>query len=217
MDDTPKYWIDETELEENTTGTEILVPEEEIVLPTIAEQKELIHSANDISEQSRGMLAGLVEMNSVAQTLLAIHNNETAEQRRTVITAWCESFINSRMRNNAAAETLKAKLLERLINNIDNLDLETTARIYNDLTDVSAVDAQQAMANINGGNMNLPGQSGGINLTINNATAEGASVVNNTLNAQPQQVQQLKETATLNQSLRAWSTSNIPLPKKKDY
>lgn len=81
------------------------------------------------------------------------------------------------------------------------------------MSDVSNVDAQQAMANINGGAGAIPGQGSGINLTINNATSEGASITTNTLNAQPQQVGQLKEVVTLNSSIKAWS--NIPLPKKK--
>lgn len=49
-------------------------------------------------------------MNNVAETLALIRSNESAEQRKTVITAWCENFMNSRMRNNVVAETLKAKL-----------------------------------------------------------------------------------------------------------
>lgn len=219
-DDLPKMWVEEIEPncdpvtgEIIETNTQALMPiEEEIPLPTISEQKDIVKNSS-INEENKGMLRALVEMNNVAETLALIRSNESAEQRKTVITAWCENFMNSRMRNNVVAETLKAKLLERLLNNIDNLDLQTTAQIYNDLSDVSNVDAQQAMANINGGAGAIPGQGSGINLTINNATSEGASITTNTLNAQPQQVGQLKEVVTLNSSIKAWS--NIPLPKKK--
>ena len=219
-DDLPKMWVEEIEPncdpvtgEIIETNTQALMPvEEEIPLPTISEQKNIVANSS-INEENKGMLQALVEMNNVAETLALIRSNESAEQRKTVITAWCENFMNSRMRNNVVAETLKAKLLERLLNNIDNLDLQTTAQIYNDLSDVSNVDAQQAMANINGGAGAIPGQGSGINLTINNATSEGASITTNTLNAQPQQVGQLKEVVTLNSSIKAWS--NIPLPKKK--
>lgn len=219
-DDLPKMWVEEVEPNyDPTTGeiietnTQALMPiEEEMPLPTISEQKDMVKNSS-INEENKGMLQALVEMNNVAETLALIRSNESAEQRKTVITAWCENFMNSRMRNNVVAETLKAKLLERLLNNIDNLDLQTTAQIYNDLSDVSSVDAQQAMANINGGAGAMPGQGSGINLTINNATSEGASITTNTLNAQPQQVGQLKEVVTLNSSIKAWS--NIPLPKKK--
>lgn len=219
-DDLPKMWVEEIEPncdpvtgEIIETNTQALMPiEEEIPLPTISEQKDIVKNSS-INEENKSMLRALVEMNNVAETLALIRSNESAEQRKTVITAWCENFMNSRMRNNVVAETLKAKLLERLLNNIDNLDLQTTAQIYNDLSDVSNVDAQQAMANINGGAGAIPGQGSGINLTINNATSEGASITTNTLNAQPQQVGQLKEVVTLNSSIKAWS--NIPLPKKK--
>lgn len=219
-DDLPKMWVEEIEPncdpvtgEIIETNTQALMPiEEEIPLPTVSEQKNIVANSS-INEENKGMLQALVEMNNVAETLALIRSNESAEQRKTVITAWCENFMNSRMRNNVVAETLKAKLLERLLNNIDNLDLQTTAQIYNDLSDVSNVDAQQAMANINGGAGTIPGQGSGINLTINNATSEGASITTNTLNAQPQQVGQLKEVVTLNSSIKAWS--NIPLPKKK--
>jgi hypothetical protein len=219
-DDLPKMWVEEIEPncdpitgEIIETNTQALMPiEEEIPLPTISEQKDIVANSS-INAENKGMLQALVEMNNVAETLALIRSNESAEQRKTVITAWCENFMNSRMRNNVVAETLKAKLLERLLNNIDNLDLQTTAQIYNDLSDVSNVDAQQAMANINGGAGAMPGQGSGINLTINNATSEGASITTNTLNAQPQQVGQLKEVVTLNSSIKAWS--NIPLPKKK--
>ena len=219
-DDLPKMWVEEIEPncdpitgEIIETNTQALMPiEEEIPLPTISEQKDIVANSS-INAENKGMLQALVEMNNVAETLALIRSNESAEQRKTVITAWCENLMNSRMRNNVVAETLKAKLLERLLNNIDNLDLQTTAQIYNDLSDVSNVDAQQAMANINGGTGAMPGQGSGINLTINNATSEGASITTNTLNAQPQQVGQLKEVVTLNSSIKAWS--NIPLPKKK--
>jgi hypothetical protein len=153
-------------------------------------------------------------MNKVAQTLDLIRSNETAEQRKNVVTAWCEAFVSSRMKNNVVAEELKARLLSRLIDNVENLDLETTSRIYNDLHDVSSVDGQQALANVMGGGASMPNQAGGINLTINNATSEGATITNNTLNATAQQVGQLKEVAAMNTSIKAWS--NVPLPKKKD-
>lgn len=219
--DFPKYWTEEEydpetgEILQSSNTQELIPIEENVPQPlTITEQKTIISSANDISTEGKEMLNGLVEINSIANVLAEIDTTETIEKRKTVVTAWCESFINSRMRNNVAAEMLKQKLLERLVNNVHNLDLQTSAEIYRDLTEVSSVDAQQAMSALNGNLGNTP-QSGGINLTINNATAEGATVTNNTLNATPQQVGQLKEVASLNASLKSWG-QNIPLPKKKE-
>lgn len=218
--DFPKYWTEETYdpetgeiLDENTT--ELVPVEENLPEPlTISEQKSIVSSATDISDKSKNMLSSLIEINAIADTLSQIDTEETIEKRKTVVNAWCQAFINSRMVNNVAAETLKAKLLNRLADNIDNLDLSTSAQIYSDLHSVSSVDAQQAMSSIMGAE-NVSTQSSGINLTINNATSEGASITNNTLNANPQQVGQLKEVASLNASLKSWG-QNIPLPKKKE-
>lgn len=213
--DFPKYWNDETD---NTTEVETfdntsqLIPIEETKpLPTIAEQTKIV-AESDISEENKGLLQGLVEINNVAKTLEAIRSEETQEQRRTVLTAFCESFVGARLKNNLVAEELKRKLLNRLLDNIDNLDLELTSRIYVDLQETMAVDLQQANAQIIGQQGAPIGNPGAINLTINNATSEGATITNNTLNANPQQVGQLKEVAAMNTSIKAWS--NVPLPKK---
>lgn len=213
--DFPKYWNDETDdvtEVETFDNTSQLVPIEETKpLPTIAEQNKIV-AESDISEENKGLLQGLVEINNVAKTLEAIRSDETQEQRRTVLTAFCESFVGARLKNNLVAEELKRKLLNRLLDNIDNLDLELTSRIYVDLQETMAVDLQQANAQIIGQQSAPIGNPGAINLTINNATSEGATITNNTLNANPQQVGQLKEVAAMNTSIKAWS--NIPLPKK---
>ena len=214
--DYPKYWNEE-EIDPETgeiisPSAELVPVKEEIPLPTIEEQKTIVSSVIDLNPKDRGLLNSLVEMNNVAQTLLALRTQETAEQRRTVIQAWCENFINARMQNNVTAETLKQRLLIRLINNIDNLDLQTVSQIYNDLSETSSVDAQQAMASINGGT-GIVGGSSGINLTINNATSEGASITNNTLNASPQNASTTKEVSILNNSIKAWG--KVPLPNRK--
>ena len=213
--DFPKYWNDETdnitEVETFDNTSQLIPIEETKPLPTIAEQTKIV-AESDISEENKGLLQGLVEINNVAKTLEAIRSEETQEQRRTVLTAFCESFVGARLKNNLVAEELKRKLLNRLLSNIDNLDLELTSRIYVDLQETMAVDLQQANAQIMGQQGAPVGNPGGINLTISNATSEGATITNNTLNANPQQVGQLKEVAAMNTSIKAWS--NIPLPKK---
>lgn len=213
--DFPKYWNDETDNiteVETFDNTSQLVPIEETKpLPTIAEQNKIV-AESDISEENKELLQGLVEINNVAKTLEAIRSEETQEQRRTVLTAFCESFVGARLKNNLVAEELKRKLLNRLLDNIDNLDLELTSRIYVDLQETMAVDLQQANAQIIGQQSAPIGNPGGINLTINNATSEGATITTNTLNANPQQIGQLKEVAAMNTSIKAWS--DVPLPKK---
>lgn len=216
--DTPKMWVEENTMYNPETGeiientpTDVAIVEE-VPIPTIAEQKELVASS-PVSSESKGLLNSLIEMNSIAQTLELMRNNETQEQRKAVVTAMCEAFVNERMRNNIVAEELKRRLLERLIDNVEHLDLETTSRIYTDLHDVSNIDSQQAVTNINGGSGGIPGNQTGTVFNLNLATGENSHVTNNTLNANPQQVGQLKEVAAMNTSIKAWS--NVPLPKKK--
>ncbi len=217
-DDLPKYWNEETGevVDSEIVDTQAsLMPIEDVTpLPTIAEQKQVVNNDTELSKESKSMLSSLIEMNKVAQTLDTIRSSETAEKRKTVVNAWCEAFISSRMRNNVVAEELKSKLLLRLMDRVDNLDLDTAARIYTDLHDVSNTDASQALASMNGEVGYVGNQSGSnINLTINNATSDGASITNNTLNAGGQPVAQLKEVSTMNSSIKAWNT--IPLPKRK--
>lgn len=214
--DLPKYWNEDTGeiIETYPENTALLVPqEEEVPLPTIAEQKDIVNMA-DVNKDNMAMLKSLVEMNQVAETLNALRSTESQDMRRNVLTAWCESFVNSRMINNMAAERLKAKILEKLTENLDILDLDTISRIYNDLHEVSAVDMQQASSMING---NLGGgfaPNTGTTVNLNLATGENGVVTAQTLNATPQQVGQLKEVSTLNNSIKAWNS--IPLPKRKD-
>jgi hypothetical protein len=132
--------------------------------------------------------------------------------RRNVLTAWCESFVNSRMVNNVAAEKLKARILDKLSENIEVLDLETQARIFSDLHEVTAVDMQQANSLVTG-NIGGFSQSNGTTVNLNLATGENGVITSQTLNATPQQVGQLKEVTQMNTAIKGWS--NVQLPRKK--
>lgn len=217
LDDQPRIWtgddvfVDEI-LEE--TGTDLTTIDETPQLPSLEEQASIVEDSN-LKDENKKMLGALVELNKTAAILAQIQNDETIEMQNKVIQATCTNFIQSRMMNNNTAEALKNKLLNNLIQNIDVLDLETQAKIYNDLTEVSAIDAQQALAKMSGSTGTPSGTGGGINLTINNATAEGASINNPTLNvggAAGPSITQLKEVTSLNNSVKAWGSA--PMPKK---
>ena len=219
FDDQPKIWTgDDVFTEDNIqevdeTSTDLAIVDETPQLPSLEEQESIVNSS-DLKDENKNMLSALVELNKTAAILAQIQNDETIEMQNKVIQATCTNFIQSRMMNNSTAEALKNKLLLNLMQNIEVLDLETQAKIYNDLTETSAIDAQQALAKITGGTGTSGGTSGGINLTINNATAEGASINNPTLNvgtAGPS-ITQLKEVTSLNNSVKAWGTA--PMPKK---
>lgn len=217
FDDTPRIWtgddvFTEDLQEESTDLVEVDDTANLMVLPTPEEQETIVAESN-LNTESKSMLGALVELNKTATILAQIQNDETIEMQNKVIQATCTNFIHARMMNNSTAERLKNKLLNNLIENIDVLDLETQAKIYNDLTEVSAVDAQQAMNKTTGIGGGMPGTSGGINLTINNATAEGASINNPTLNVgSGPSITQLKEVTSLNNSVKAWGSA--PMPKK---
>ena len=219
FDDQPKIWtgddvFTEDDIQEvDETSTDLAIVDETPQLPSLEEQESIVNSS-DLKDENKNMLSALVELNKTAAILAQIQNDETIEMQNKVIQATCTNFIQSRMMNNSTAEALKNKLLLNLMQNIEVLDLETQAKIYNDLTETSAIDAQQALAKITGGTGTSGGTGGGINLTINNATAEGASINNPTLNvgtAGPS-ITQLKEVTSLNNSVKAWGTA--PMPKK---
>lgn len=216
FDDQPKIWTgDDIFADEITeeTSTDLTLIDDTPQLPSLEEQADIVNTA-DLKEDNKNMLSALVELNKTAAILAQIQNDETIEMQNKVIQATCTNFIQSRMMNNSTAEALKNKLLINLMQNIDVLDLETQAKIYNDLTEVSAIDAQQALAKMSGSTGAAGGTGGGINLTINNATAEGASINNPTLNVGGggPSITQLKEVTSLNNSVKAWGSA--PMPKR---
>ena len=217
FDDQPKIWTGDDVFTDEITPeqtTDLAIIDETPKLPTLEEQEDIVNNS-DLKDENKTLLGALVELNKTSAILAQIQNDETIEMQNKVIQATCTSFIHNRMMNNITAEQLKNKLLTNLLQNIDVLDLETQSKIYNDLTEVSAIDAQQALAKMSGASGGMAGSgSGGINLTINNATAEGASINNPTLNvgtAGPS-ITQLKEVTSLNNSVKAWGSA--PMPKK---
>jgi len=216
-DDQPRIWTGDdvfTEEIPEESVTDLTIVDDTPQLPSVEEQEALVKDSS-LKEESKSMLNALVELNKTANILAQIQNDETVEMQNKVIQATCTAFIQHRMMNNQTAELVKNKILGNLVENIDVLDLETQAKIYNDLTEVSAIDAQQAFSRGPGGGAGVPGSGGGINLTINNATAEGASINNPTLNvggASGPSITQLKEVTSLNNSVKAWGSA--PMPKK---
>jgi len=218
-DDTPRMWNDDVKYDPETgeileegllDQTELVPVEEEVSLPTTAEQSEIINASN-LSEDNKKLLNGIVELNAICDVMQQTYITETQEKQKQAIQLICTNFLAQRFRNNQMAEQLKQALLTRLITHIENLDLATTAQIYNDLHDVTSQEAVAAIGQLLGGGAGgIPGTNGGISLTINNATAEGSQITTNTLNTTPQHIPQLKEVAAMNSSITAWSTKNIP-------
>lgn len=216
FDDQPKIWtgddvFTEDDIQEvDETSTDLAIVDETPQLPSLEEQESIVNSS-DLKDENKNMLSALVELNKTAAILAQIQNDETIEMQNKVIQATCTNFIQSRMMNNSTAEALKNKLLLNLMQNIEVLDLETQAKIYNDLTETSAIDAQQALAKISGSTGTPSGTGGGINLTLNNITGDNAGVTQNTLAVNTQApIQNLDTLNNLSSNLNSWKNA----PKK---
>lgn len=216
FDDQPKIWTgDDIFTEDNIqevdeTSTDLAIVDETPQLPSLEEQESIVNNS-DLKDENKSMLGALVELNKTAAILAQIQNDETIEMQNKVIQATCTNFIQSRMMNNSTAEALKNKLLLNLMQNIEVLDLETQAKIYNDLTETSAIDAQQALAKISGGSGMPTGGNGGINLTLNNITGDNAGVTQNTLAVNTKApIQNLDTLNNLSSNLNSWKNA----PKK---
>lgn len=211
-EDTPNIWQGDEAEEESLE----LTPEEQAIvpLPTKEESLEMIDTSS-INDEHKGLLRGLVEMNEVAKVMANLRDSETQEQRKTIIRAWAENFITIRFQNNGIVEQLKRKLLERLLNNIDNLDLETTHQILASLQDVTSIDAQTAMSQIMGTGAIGGGGNSGPTFNLNIANGDNASATANTMNVGTgPAVNQLKEVAAMNNNLSAWNAVNMPRKEK---
>lgn len=215
FDDQPKIWTGDDvfvdDIPQEDVSTDLTVVDETPQLPTVEEQITIIDKS-DLNDENKSMLNALVELNKTASVLAQIQNEETVELQNKVIQAICTNFVTERMRNNSTAELVKNKILGNLVEHIDVLDLETQAKIYSDLTEVSSVDNQQAMAKMSGASGGIPGTgSGGINLTLNNITGDNAGVTQNTLAVNTQApVQNLDTLNNLSSNLNSWKNA----PKK---
>lgn len=208
--DTPKVWNNTAALVQNEYPQQEMVEvQEEKPLPSIEEQQRELEKSG-ITGINYNMVNTLIEMNKVAQLLQTVRATESEDGRRAVLRSFCEGFVHARMQNNIVAETLKAKLLARLLQNIDRLDLSTAAQIYIDLTQTMAVDTQMAMSAINGMNPSATTPiSSGVTVNISNASGDAPTITNNTLNTD-QGAAQLKEVSLLNNNVKAWSNNTIP-------
>jgi len=217
FDDQPKIWTGDDvfvdDIPQEDVSTDLTVVDETPQLPTVEEQITIIDKS-DLNDENKSMLNALVELNKTASVLAQIQNEETVELQNKVIQAICTNFVTERMRNNSTAELVKNKILGNLVEHIDVLDLETQAKIYSDLTEVSSIDNQQAMAKMSGASGGIPGTgSGGINLTLNNITGDNAGVTQNTLsvgNNAP--IANLSNISNLNRTVTDWGK----VPTKAD-
>ena len=208
--DAPKIWKSPEEiLAEQQQSQELTVPEEPSV-PTLPVEERLDIIEKEASDNDKGILNALVEVSKTANVLKQIDNEELQEGRNLVLKAWYDAFIQNKMQNSHTIEKVIAGLADRLLNNIDSLDLEQTGILIEKLSNVNAIMAQRNPTTL-GDPMYAPGGQPAVNLTINNATAEGASINNPTLNVGGRSpVQNLDGLNNLNNAMNGWKGA----PKK---
>jgi hypothetical protein len=210
--DAPKIWKSPEEIlaeQELNKNQELMIPEEPSV-PTLPIEDRLNIIDKEASDNDKGILNALVEVSKTANVLKQIDNEETQEGRNLVLKAWYDAFIQNKMQNSHTIEKVIAGLADRLLNNIDSLDLEQTGILIEKLSNVNAIMAQRNPTTLGDPTYGQGGQPA-VNLTINNATAEGASINNPTLNVGGRPpVQNLDSLNSLNNAMTGWKGA----PKK---
>lgn len=210
--DAPKIWKSPEEIlaeQEINKNQELMIPEEPSV-PTLPIEDRLQIIDKEASDNDKGILNALVEVSKTANVLKQIDNEETQEGRNLVLKAWYDAFIQNKMQNSHTIEKVIAGLADRLLNNIDSLDLEQTGILIEKLSNVNAIMAQRNPTTLGDPTYGQGGQPA-VNLTINNATAEGASINNPTLNVGGRPpVPNLDGLNSLNNAMTGWKGA----PKK---
>lgn len=211
--DAPKIWKSPEEIlaeQQSQQSQELTVPEEPSV-PTLPVEERLDIIEKEASENDKGILNALVEVSKTANVLKQIDNEELQEGRNLVLKAWYDAFIQNKMQNSHTIEKVIAGLADRLLNNIDSLDLEQTGILIEKLSNVNAIMAQRNPTTLGDPTYGQGGGQPAVNLTINNATAEGASINNPTLNVGGRSpVQNLDGLNSLNNAMNGWKGA----PKK---
>lgn len=211
--DAPKIWKSPEEIlaeQEAQKNQELIVPEEPSV-PTLPVEERLDIIEKEASENDKSILNALVEVSKTANVLKQIDNEELQEGRNLVLKAWYDAFIQNKMQNSHTIEKVIAGLADRLLNNIDSLDLEQTGILIEKLSNVNAIMAQRNPTTLGDP---MYGQSGGqpaVNLTINNATGENSNINAQSLNVGGRPpVSNLDGLNNLNNAMNGWKGA----PKK---
>lgn len=180
---------------------------------TAEEKLEEIKSA---STTHMGLLNALVEINKTADVLKKIDNEETIADRNKVLNVIFEGYAQKRYMTNLKIEELKLDLVKSVMENVDSLDLETRINTIEKLHNMTTLDAQKALSTVSRGSNEPSGPSNvpGVNITLNNASGNGtveSTVNNNTLNVDSGiTVDQMKEVASLNSTLKSWKETGAP-------
>lgn len=202
-------------LTEQTESTDIM-PVEDVPVPLTVEEK--LEEIENASDEHKDLLTALVEVNKTADVLKKIDTEESISDRNRVLNIVFENFAQKRYMTNLKIEELKLDLIKSVMDNLDNLDLQTRIDTIEKLHNMTTLDAQKALSNVSRGNNEgmLPnGMTPGVNITLNNASGNGS--IEATQNSGPQininqgtTPDQLKDVASLNSTLKSWKETGAP-------
>lgn len=214
--DQPQIWIDETEEKEASLGDLTIQENNSVTIVEevpIEEQKRLIEE--EAPEDYKGALTALVEVSQMTNILEAVDTEKSQYTRRRMLDLLSENFIRKRLSTNEKLESLKLDLINRVWDNIDQIDLTTSFDMLSRIHEITAMEAAKpiggytdpSMAGVPGGMGNTPA----VNLTINNATGADSQITTNSMsigNKPP--VNDLKTVSKLTETVKAWGD----VPKK---
>lgn len=213
--DQPQLWIDETEKKEDILGELTIQDSQEITIVEempIEKQKELIEA--EAPDDYKDALTSLVEVSQMTNILEAVDTEKSQYTRRRMLDLLSENFIRKRLSTNEKLESLKLDLLNRVWDNIEQIDLTTSFEMLSRIHEITAMEAAKpiggytdpSMAGVPGG---LGGATPAVNLTINNATGADSQITTNSMSigAKPP-VEDLKTVSKLSETVKAWG--NVP-------
>ena len=213
--DQPQLWIDETEKKEDILGELTIQDSQEITIVEempIEKQKELIEA--EAPDDYKDALTSLVEVSQMTNILEAVDTEKSQYTRRRMLDLLSKNFIRKRLSTNEKLESLKLDLLNRVWDNIEQIDLTTSFEMLSRIHEITAMEAAKpiggytdpSMAGVPGG---LGGATPAVNLTINNATGADSQITTNSMSigAKPP-VEDLKTVSKLSETVKAWG--NVP-------
>ena len=204
----PKKWTEMTEdVDPNTLPAEY---DEQVPALSYEEQKELVEQ--EAPEEYKDMFGALVEVSNMANLLSKIDTDESQYVRRKMLDIVSEEFVRKRMNTNVKLEDIKLQLINRVANNIDQLDITTSYEMAKGIHEMTQGEAQSPIGRY--ANPSMVPQPGGTGPIINIATGDG-NINTATVSPNPPPVNNinLKDLSRMSEAQKAWGDLKV---KKKD-
>lgn len=204
----PKKWTEMVGEDEDQAQLPAEYIEEQVPALSYEEQKELIEQESP--EEYKDMFGALVEVSNMANLLSKIDTDESQYVRRKMLDIVSEEFIRKRMNTNVKLEDMKLRLLNRVYDNIEQLDLATSYEMLKGIHEMTQCEAQAPIGKYaNPSIIPQPNTGPTINIStgdgnINTATISPTPAPSTNIN--------LKDLSRMSEAQKAWGDLKI---KKK--